>query len=134
MNNSAKNVWMFVWGCLFYQQIHSQHQLNLCYVEYSCEHSPWLEHAVGCFPLIWNVLLHTSKQKRCAYFRHLWLVKVKVTLQSFLLHLLRCFYFIVQFLIMVLTIIVSSSLNSNKLGNNSNCDANLLMPMSSLLI
>ena len=36
---------------LLYQQIHSQHQLNLYYLEYSCEHAPVLERAVGCFPL-----------------------------------------------------------------------------------
>ena len=39
-----------------------------------------------------------------------------------------------KFLIMVLITIVSLSLSSNKLGNNFNCDTNLLIPMSSLLI
>ena len=38
-----------------------------------------------------------------------------------------------NFLIMVLISIVSLSLSLNKLGNNFNCDTNLLMPMSSLL-
>ena len=35
---------------------------------------------------------------------------------------------------MVLITIVSLSLGSNKLGNNFDCDTNLLMPVSSLLI
>ena len=38
-----------------------------------------------------------------------------------------------NFLIMVLISIVSLCLSSNKLGNNFNCDTNLMMPMSSLL-
>ena len=48
-----------------------------------------------------------------------WLVKVKEALQSFL---------------MVLITIVSLSSSSNKLGNNFNCDTNLLMRMPLLLI
>ena len=39
-----------------------------------------------------------------------------------------------NFLIMVLIKIVPLSLSSNKLGNNCNCDTNLLMPLLSLLI
>ena len=39
-----------------------------------------------------------------------------------------------DFLIIVLITIVSSSLSLNKLGNNFNCDTNLLVPMPSLLI
>ena len=35
-----------VCGCFFYQQIHSQHQLNLCYLEYSFEHAPILQRVV----------------------------------------------------------------------------------------
>ena len=84
----------YLFAAVFSTKIHSHHQLNLCYPEYSCEHAPVLERAVGCFPLIWSMLLRTSKKKTCAHFRHLCLVKVKVTLQSFLLHLLRCFYFL----------------------------------------
>ena len=52
VTNSDKNLRMFVYGCLFYQKIHSHHQLNLCYPEYSREYAPVLELAVGCFPLI----------------------------------------------------------------------------------
>ena len=68
------------------------------------------------------MFLHASKQKRCREFWHLWLVKVKVTLQYFLLHLLTSFYF------------ESFSFSSNNLDNNFGCDTNLLMLMSSLLI
>ena len=68
---------MFICSCLFCQQVHLQHQLNLCYPEYSCEHAPVLERAVGCFSLTKGILLSTSNQKRCANFRHLWLAKVK---------------------------------------------------------
>ena len=39
-----------------------------------------------------------------------------------------------RFLIMLLVSIVSLSLGSNKFGNNSNCDTNLLTPMPLLLI
>ena len=39
-----------------------------------------------------------------------------------------------NFLIMVLITIRSLSLSSNRLGNNFNCDTNLLMPTSSLII
>ena len=66
------------------------------------------------------------------------LVKVKVTWQCFLLHLLRSHYFVTylatDFLIIVLITIVLSCLSLNKLANNFNCDANLLVPMPSLLI
>ena len=41
-------------------------------------------------------------------------------------------YISCNFLIMVFIIIVSLSLSSNKLGNNLNCDTNLLMPTCSL--
>ena len=70
----------------------------------------------------WRMFLRASEQKRWREFWHLWLVKVKVTLQYFLLHLLTSFYF------------ESFSLSSNNLGHNFDCDTNLLMPMSSLLI
>ena len=70
----------------------------------------------------WRMFLRASKQKRCCEFWHLWLMKVKVTLQYFLLHLLTSFYF------------ESFSLCSGNLDNNFDCDTNLLMPMFSLLI
>ena len=35
------------------------------------------------------MFLPNSKQKECHHLRHLWLMKVKVTLESFLLHSLR---------------------------------------------
>ena len=82
------------------------------------------------FPIVdLRFVLRASKQKRCRQFRHLWLVKVKVTLQSLLLHLLRSFY-CVAYLALFLTKITSLSFTSNKLGNNFNWDTNLLMPMS----
>ena len=68
------------------------------------------------------MFLHPSEQKRCREFWHLWLVKVKVTLKYFLLHLLTSFYF------------EPFSFSSNNLDNNFGCDTNLLMLMSSLLI
>ena len=80
------------------------------------------------------MFLRASKQKRCHQFWHLSLVKVKVTLQCFLLQLLTSFYFVHIFLTMVLITIESFSLSSNKLDNNFDCDSNLLMPMSSLII
>ena len=43
LNDYEKNAWMFICGCLFYQQIHSQHQLNSCYPEYSCKYEPILD-------------------------------------------------------------------------------------------
>ena len=129
---------MFVCGCLFYQQIHSQHQLNLCYLEYSCEHKPVLERAVDCFQiLICGILLRASKQKRCQL-PHLWLVKVKVLKEAstYVLDLTKLLFpdISCNFLIMVLITIVSFSLSSNKFGNNFNCDGNLLVSMSSPLI
>ena len=66
MNDSEKNAAMFI--CGFYQKINSQHQLSLCYSEYSCEHAPILERAVGCFPsLTQKIFLCTSKLKRCLH-------------------------------------------------------------------
>ena len=38
-----KYVWMFVYDCLFCQQIYSQHELNWCYPQYYSEHAPTLE-------------------------------------------------------------------------------------------
>ena len=96
VKNYEKNAWMCV--CFFYEQSQSQHQIKLCYPEYSCEHAPVLECAVGCFPWTWSMFLSSSWQNRCAHLWHLWLAKVKLTLQSFLLHLLRCFYFILNFI------------------------------------
>ena len=93
VTDSEKNVWIFDCGCLFYQNsfassvkfMLSRIFLWTCTSARACSR---------CFALIWSMLLRTSKKKTCAHFRHLWLVKVKVTLQSFLLHLLRCFYFL----------------------------------------
>ena len=125
---------MIVCDCLSYQLIHSQHQLNLCYPKYSCEHAPpILERAVGCFPyLTCGIFLRSLKQKRCRYFRHLRLVKVTI-IPSSLLKKLLLRYMSWNFLIMVLIAIVSWSLTSNKLGYNFNCDTNLLTLMPSLL-
>ena len=80
-----------------------------------------------------SIFSRVSKQKRHPHFWYLCLVKVKVTFQSFLLHLLRSAYFVtyLAILIMVLISVVSSS---NKLGNNFNCDTNLLKSMPSLQI
>ena len=81
------------------------------------------------------MFLRASVQKRCRQFWHFWLLKVKVTLQCFLLHLLTSFYFLTNlFLIMLLITIYSFSLSSNKLDNNFDCGSNLLLPMPSLLI
>ena len=81
------------------------------------------------------MFLPASKQKRCPHFEHLWLVKVKVTLQSFLLHLLRSVYFkkcLCNFLKWWCSLsIVSLSFSSTKVDNVS---CNLMMSMSSLLI
>ena len=66
-----------------------------------------------------------------------WLVKVKKTITIFHTSFNKKLLFrhiSWNFLIMELIKIVSSSLSSNKLGNNFNCDTNLLMVMSSLLI
>ena len=66
-----------------------------------------------------------------------WLVKVKKTLTIFPTSLIKKLLFrhiSCNFLIMGLITIVSLSLSSNKLGSNFNCDTNLLMAMSSLLI
>ena len=110
MISSEKNVWMFVCGCLFYQQIDLQHQLNWCCPEYYCEHAPTLE------------------------LRYVF-TRFRVALQSFLLHLFTASILWHIFLIMLLIKIVSLSLCLNKRGSNFDCsDANLLMPMSSLLI
>ena len=66
MNDSEENVRMFV--CGFYQQIHLQHQLNLCCLEYSCEYAPILEHAVSCLPyLTQSMFLCAWKLKRCLH-------------------------------------------------------------------
>ena len=48
----------------------------------------------------------------------------------------KCLFYDIScsFLIMVLISIVPLSFSSNKLGNNFNCDSNLLIPMSLLLI
>ena len=83
------------------------------------------------------MFLRASKQKRCRHFRHLWLVKVKTTLQSFLLHFMNKILFrdiSCNFLMMLLITTVLLSLSSNKLDNNFNRDTHLLMPMPLLLI
>ena len=85
------------------------------------------------FPII--DLLTRSEQKKHRQFRHLWLVKVNITLQSFLLHLFNKLPIRdIFFLLMVLLAIVSLSLSSNKLANNFNYDTNLLIAVISLLI
>ena len=98
--------------------------------EYSCEHASTVVCAIDCFQeLTWVMFLCISKQKRSPHFQYLWLVKVKITLQSFLFHFLRrsISWHILQFLIMVLiSIVMSLSLSSNKLDNIVNCDTNLL--------
>ena len=116
-------------GRLFYEQIHSQHKLNLYYPNYSCEHVPILKRAITCFPEICYVMRFKTEKVPSLPFT---LVKVKVSLQSFLLHLLRSVYFVIccNLLIMVLIAIVSFTLSSNKLGNIFNCDTNLLLPLS----
>ena len=80
----------------------------------------------ACSRLFPRVVSHSSPEE-CFYVLHsrkdtvtfglCWLVKVKKTLQSFL---------------MVIITIVSLSSSSDKLGNNFNCDTNLLMTMPSL--
>ena len=85
-----------------------------------------LVHTVVYFQeLAWGMFLCALKRKRCPHFCNLWLLIVKVTLRD-----ISC-----NFWIMVLISIVSSmSLNSNELDNNFNLHKNCLMPMSSLFI
>ena len=77
------------------------------------------------------MVLPALKKKRCRHFRHLWLVKSNLTIfpTSLVFRDISC-----NFLIMALITIMPLSLSSNKLGNNFNCDTNLLMPKASLLI
>ena len=132
MNDSEKNVRMFVFG--FYQQVHSQHWIKLCYSDYSCEHAPILERAVGCFPyLTQSMFLCNSKLKKCMFlcnskFTAFTACKSKSNVKIFAPSLIkkRLFCDICCKLLII-------SLSSNKLGNIFNCDINLLMPISSQL-
>ena len=85
-----------------------------------------LVHTVVYFQeLTWGMFLCALKRKRFPHFCNLWLVIVKATLRD-----ISCYFWI-----MVLISIVSSvSLNSNELDNNFNLHKNCLMPMSSLFI
>ena len=119
----------------FYQQIHSQHQLNLCYPEYSCEHAPILECAIGFFSyLTWGMFYKLQNWKGA--FTAFVACESKRNLIIFPISLIKkpLFCDICCNLLMVLITIVSLSLSSNKLGNIFNCDINLLMPLSSLLL
>ena len=83
------------------------------------------------------MFLCASKQKRCRYFCHLVACESKKNLTIFPTSAIKKLLFphiSGNFLIMVLVTIVSLSLSSIKLGNNFNCDTNLLMTMSSSLI
>ena len=64
-------------GRLFYEQIHSQHQLNLYYPNFSCEHVLILKRAIACFPEVCYVMRFKTEKVPLLPFT---LVKVKVTL------------------------------------------------------
>ena len=129
---------MFVCSCLFYQQIHSQHQVNLFYLEQSCEHVPKTRACSRLFPIVDLRYVFTRfKAEKVPSISALVAFESKSNLKIFPTSLIKKLVFCYvscNFLIMVLITIVPLSLNSNKLDNNVNCDTNLLMPMSLLLI
>ena len=51
MDNSEKNVRIFVYSCLSFKKNYAQHELNKSYPEYLCEHSLILVHD-QLFPIV----------------------------------------------------------------------------------
>ena len=103
----------------------------------------WIYANIRAFSRLFPHVISQSWPKECFYalesrkdavtFRIWWLVKIKKSLTIFPTSLITKFLFrhvSGNFLIMLLITIVSWSLSSNKLGNNFNCDTNLLMTKS----
>ena len=112
MRDSEKKIWLFVCDCLFYQQIHSRHQLNLLSRIFL-----WIcTNIRGCsrlFPIVnpKYIFMCTLQSRKDA-------VTAFASCESK----------------SNLITIVSLSSSSNKLGNNLNFDSNLLIPISLTLI
>ena len=134
MNNSEKNVWMFVRTSFI--------STSKYYPEYQCEHTSTLERAVSCFHMwfpkvdLGNVFSR-FKAQNCCYFWDLVACESKKNLTIFPTSLIKKLLFrhiSGNFLIMLLITIASLFLSSNKLDSIFNCDTNLLMTLSLLLI